>query len=79
MEIEGVKKIVARLNTGQRIIGFVNNQNAKTSNCIRHHWNITEYIDLIHVNKSFSTYFDNFQVGNAPPNGGKILRVTAIC
>ena len=74
MEIEGAKEIVARLNTSQRIMGFVHDQNAKTSNYTRQHWNITEYIDSNNAHESFSRYLDNFQIGNAPPNGGTILR-----
>ena len=74
MEIEGVKRIVVGLNTSQKIIGFVHDQDAKTSNYIRQHWSITEYMDTIHANKSFLRYFDDFQVGNTPPNGEAILK-----
>ena len=74
MEIEGVKEIMVRLNTSQKIIGFIHVPDAKTSNYIGQCWNITGYMDELYASESFLGYFDNFQIGNAPPNSGRILR-----
>ena len=63
MEIEGVKKIVNRLKENRNIIGYVHDQDSKTSNYFRDNWNITEFIDPNHANKSFSGKFSNYNKG----------------
>ena len=74
MEIEGVKKIVARLNSTQKIIGYVHDQDSKTSNFIREHWNITEYIDVNHARKSLANYLDRFRFKDTTNKKVNILR-----
>ena len=74
MEIEGVERIVAKLNIGQKIIGFVHGQYVKMSNYIRYHWNTTEWMDNMCAKRSFLRYLYNFRVGNVSLNGGAVLR-----
>lgn len=63
MEIEGVKKIIEQLKPLKKVIGYVHDKDAKTSKLIRDTWNITEYIDPNHANKSFNKKFIKYNSG----------------
>ena len=65
---------MVRVNTSQKIIGLIHDQDAKTSNHIGQYWNVTEFMDEAYANISFLRYFDNSQVGNISPDGDEILR-----
>lgn len=64
MEIECVKKIVKRLKGNSKIIGYVHDQDSKLSKFMEENWNIKEYIDPNHANKSFNNKFDSYKQGN---------------
>lgn len=63
MEIECVKRIVQRLKTNSKIIGYVHDQDAKLTNYMKDNWNIIEYIDPNHTNKSFCNRFESYKKG----------------
>ena len=64
MEIECVKPIVERLKGNSKIIGYVHDQDAKLTNYMEENWNIKEYIDPNHANKSFTNKFESYKKGN---------------
>ena len=64
MEIECVKPIVERLKTNSKIIGYVHDQDAKLTNYMEENWNIQEFIDPNHANKSFTNRFESYKKGN---------------
>lgn len=63
MEIEGVKKIIEQLKPLNKVIGYVHDKDAKTSKLFRESWNITEFIDPNHANKSFNKKFMKYNSG----------------
>lgn len=73
MEIEGVKKIISELKPLNKVIGYVHDKDAKTSKLIAKEWNITEYIDPNHSNKSFHRKFAKFNKGKAHVSTRKSL------
>lgn len=63
MEIEGVKNIISELKPLNKIVGYVHDKDAKTTKLIAQLWNITEFIDPNHANKSFHKKFNKFNSG----------------
>ena len=59
-----MQKVVLRLNTSQKIIPFVHDPDASTSDSICQYWNITGYMDEVYASESFLRYFVNSEIGN---------------
>lgn len=73
MEIEGVKNIISELKPLNKIVGYVHDKDAKTSKLIAREWNITEYIDPNHANKSFHKKFAKYNNGKTKKCAKKAL------
>lgn len=73
MEIEGVKKIISELKPLNKIVGYVHDKDAKTSKLFAEEWNITEYIDPNHSNKSFHKKFSKYNSGKLRKSFKKTL------
>ena len=66
-----MQKVALRLNTSQKIIRFVHDPDASTSDSIKQYWNITGYMDDVYASESFLKYFVNSEVGNILSDGEK--------
>lgn len=59
-KLNALNKIVRRLKGNPKTTGYTHDQDLKLIHHMSHNWNITEFIDPNHANKSYYNWFHSY-------------------